>query len=38
MLHAMRLTFRHPSSGVVEGYEAPIPRDFQRALDILLAG
>lgn len=38
MLHAMRLSFRHPSSGVVAGYEAAIPRDFQRALDIIVLG
>ncbi len=38
MLHAMRLTFRHPSSGVAGGYEAPIPEDFQRAVEIIVLG
>ncbi len=38
MLHAMRLSFRHPSSGTLEGYEAPIPEDFRRALDIIVTG
>lgn len=38
MLHAMRLSFKHPSSGTVVGYEAPIREDMQRALDIITGG
>ena len=37
-LHAARISFRHPSTNQVVGYEAPIPADMQRALDILVAG
>lgn len=34
-LHAARLSFRHPSTGTVCGFEAPLPDDMQRALDAL---
>jgi 23S rRNA pseudouridine1911/1915/1917 synthase len=34
-LHAARLSFRHPATGIVCGHEAPLPRDMQRALDVL---
>ncbi|MHC4202671.1 MAG: RluA family pseudouridine synthase [Planctomycetota bacterium] len=34
-LHATRLSFRHPSTGMVCGYEAPIPEDMRRVLDVL---
>jgi 23S rRNA pseudouridine1911/1915/1917 synthase len=37
-LHAARISFRHPSTNQVVGYEAPIPADMQRALDALVAG
>jgi 23S rRNA pseudouridine1911/1915/1917 synthase len=31
MLHAWKLTFRHPSSGEPMTFEAPVPRDFTEA-------
>jgi 23S rRNA pseudouridine1911/1915/1917 synthase len=34
-LHAARLSFRHPSTGTLVGYEAPLPDDMQGALDVL---
>jgi len=37
-LHAMRLSFTHPSTGLTVGFEAPIPEDMRRALDVLAAG
>ncbi len=37
-LHAARISFRHPSTNQIVGYEAPIPPDMQRALDVLAAG
>jgi 23S rRNA pseudouridine1911/1915/1917 synthase len=35
-LHAARLSFCHPSTGMMCGYEAPLPADMQRALDCLV--
>jgi 23S rRNA pseudouridine1911/1915/1917 synthase len=37
-LHAARLSFRHPTTGVVRGFEAPTPQDMERALDVLRRG
>jgi 23S rRNA pseudouridine1911/1915/1917 synthase len=34
-LHAARLSFRHPSTGEVSGFEAPLPEDFERTLGVL---
>ncbi len=34
-LHAARLSFRHPSTGLATGFEAPLRADMQRALDVL---
>lgn len=34
-LHASRLSFRHPVSGRLLEFEAPLPEDFQRLLDSL---
>lgn len=34
-LHAFRLTVRHPVSNELMTFEAPLPEDFQRALDYL---
>ena len=35
MLHARRLTFRHPLTGEEVTYEAPIPPDMERLLTLL---
>ncbi len=35
MLHAWRLSFRHPASGQRLTFEAPLPADMQRVLDCL---
>jgi len=35
LLHAFRLTFNHPESGKMMRFEAPVPQDFQDALQIL---
>lgn len=35
MLHAWKLVFPHPSSGVMRQYMAPLPDDFQLALSAL---
>lgn len=35
MLHAWKLSFKHPVSGSTIAMEAPIPPDFQKALDLL---
>jgi 23S rRNA pseudouridine1911/1915/1917 synthase len=32
MLHAAKLTFLHPKTGVELAFEAPLPEDFSRAL------
>ena len=32
LLHATRLTFRHPASGTDMSFEAPMPDDFAQAL------
>ena len=32
MLHAARLTFLHPETGIELSFEAPLPADFERAL------
>jgi 23S rRNA pseudouridine1911/1915/1917 synthase len=32
LLHACRLTFRHPESGATMTIEAPIPEDFKEVL------
>jgi 23S rRNA pseudouridine1911/1915/1917 synthase len=32
MLHAWKLTFRHPNSGEEMTFEAPVPRDFAEAM------
>ena len=32
LLHAARLTFRHPASGAEMGFSAPMPKDFAEAL------
>lgn len=37
-LHAARLSFRHPSTGAPCGFEAPLPADMQRALEVLGPG
>ncbi|MBA3651967.1 MAG: RluA family pseudouridine synthase, partial [Chthoniobacterales bacterium] len=34
MLHAWKLGFTHPQSGERLFFEAPIPEDFQTALDV----
>lgn len=34
-LHAARLAFGHPASGAAMTFEAPLPEDFSRLLDIL---
>jgi 23S rRNA pseudouridine1911/1915/1917 synthase len=34
-LHAARLSFRHPATGAISAFEAPLPADFQRALNAL---
>jgi 23S rRNA pseudouridine1911/1915/1917 synthase len=34
-LHAARLSFRHPATGIVCGHEAPLPADMQRVLNAL---
>jgi len=34
-LHAARLSFRHPSTGAVCGFEAPLPADMERTLAVL---
>lgn len=36
MLHAWRLGFTHPRTGEWQEFEAPLPEDFQRALDALV--
>jgi 23S rRNA pseudouridine1911/1915/1917 synthase len=36
-LHAQRLVFPHPRTGVVVRCEAPLPEDFERALRVLRA-
>jgi 23S rRNA pseudouridine1911/1915/1917 synthase len=35
MLHAWKLSFRHPRGGTAMAFEAPIPGDFQQALAAL---
>lgn len=35
LLHAWRLCFRQPTSGVLLNFEAPLPVDFQRSIDRL---
>jgi 23S rRNA pseudouridine1911/1915/1917 synthase len=35
MLHAARITFDHPATGVVVTVEAPLPGDFRAVLDVL---
>jgi len=37
-LHAWRLGFAHPRSGKTMSFEAPLPEDFERALEILREG
>lgn len=37
-LHAIRLTLIHPVSGKELSWEAPIPDDYQRLLDVLRSG
>ncbi|WP_390620395.1 RluA family pseudouridine synthase [Stieleria varia] len=34
-LHARRLTFSHPQTGKEMTFEAPIPEDLQRAIDVI---
>ncbi|MGA8893624.1 MAG: RluA family pseudouridine synthase, partial [Anaeromyxobacteraceae bacterium] len=34
-LHAWRIAFRHPRSGRQRRFEAPLPADLARALDLL---
>ena len=34
-LHAFRLSFQHPESGMSQTFEAPLPVDFQATLDAL---
>jgi 23S rRNA pseudouridine1911/1915/1917 synthase len=34
-LHAAKLEFKHPKSGEMMSFTAPIPADMQRALDFL---
>ncbi|MGA9521661.1 MAG: RluA family pseudouridine synthase, partial [Myxococcaceae bacterium] len=34
-LHAWKLAFAHPRTGKPLAFEAPVPPDFQRALDLL---
>ncbi len=34
-LHAWKLAFEHPRTGKALAFEAPVPADFQRALDVL---
>jgi 23S rRNA pseudouridine1911/1915/1917 synthase len=34
-LHASELSFRHPITGVEHRFTAPVPEDFERALDLL---
>ncbi len=34
-LHAFRLSFRHPESGEIVQFEAPLPADFRKVLEIL---
>jgi 23S rRNA pseudouridine1911/1915/1917 synthase len=36
-LHAMRLTLRHPQSGEILTWEAPLPDDMQQLLAVLEA-
>lgn len=36
LLHASRLTFRHPESGQVMTIEAPLPEDFTKVLGFIL--
>jgi 23S rRNA pseudouridine1911/1915/1917 synthase len=35
MLHAWKLSFRHPCTGVKAAFEAPWPADFEAALKAL---
>jgi len=35
MLHAWKLAFRHPRTGEVMTYEAPVPSDFAEAMQLL---
>jgi 23S rRNA pseudouridine1911/1915/1917 synthase len=35
LLHAARLEFTHPETGERVRFEAPLPEDFQRILDVL---
>jgi 23S rRNA pseudouridine1911/1915/1917 synthase len=35
MLHAAKITFEHPSSGVAMTFEAPLPADFRAVLEVL---
>ncbi len=37
-LHAARLAFEHPRSGRRMAFEAPLPPDFRRALEVLRGG
>jgi 23S rRNA pseudouridine1911/1915/1917 synthase len=37
-LHAWRLSFRHPRTGRARRFEAPIPPDLKRAIEILRKG
>ena len=37
LLHAWRIGFRHPGTGESVSFEAPLPQDFQTALDALAA-
>lgn len=37
-LHAARLAFDHPRTGKRVGFEAPLPKDFRRGLEILRKG
>ncbi len=34
-LHAWKLTLKHPSSGATMTFEAPVPKDFLRLLEVL---
>ncbi|HEY6106120.1 MAG TPA: RluA family pseudouridine synthase [Anaeromyxobacteraceae bacterium] len=37
-LHAWRLAFDHPRTGALATFEAPLPEDFRRGLEILRGG
>jgi 23S rRNA pseudouridine1911/1915/1917 synthase len=37
-LHAIRLSFTHPTTGETMEFQAPLPEDFRQVLDLLEEG